>query len=270
MIEEDVSWQSTRSNIGSSISSSSITSCCASTATRRCSARRAKESWCSTIIGWWQPTGMGLRCSGSSVRALMNGISGVSSPTVSQALRINARCGSMAAVFFTAASFDRPSVWCRGRRDPDRERVRHSNRGSTQRFRRRAIGRRGSSTRTSRFSFRARPASVKRYLRVYEWPGNFRQLVGTLRALQVLVDPEEPLRPEGLPPEIRDGCRWPVEGIKPSRIQPGLASRLEEATKETMRQALLACDGNVSEAARRLGVSRSTIYRRLIGGRMRS
>jgi sigma-54 dependent transcriptional regulator, acetoin dehydrogenase operon transcriptional activator AcoR len=107
-------------------------------------------------------------------------------------------------------------------------------------------------------------------LATYEWPGNFRQLVGTLRALQVLVDPEEPLRPEGLPPEIRDGCRWPVEGIKPSRIQPGLASRLEEATKETMRQALLACDGNVSEAARRLGVSRSTIYRRLIGGRMRS
>jgi transcriptional regulator of acetoin/glycerol metabolism len=107
-------------------------------------------------------------------------------------------------------------------------------------------------------------------LTTYEWPGNFRQLVSTLRALQVLADPDEPLRPERLPPEIRDGCRWAVEGIKPSRIQPGLARRLEEATKETMRQALLACDGNVSEAARRLGVSRSTIYRRFVDGRMRS
>ena len=95
-----------------------------------------------------------------------------------------------------------------------------------------------------------------------EWPGNFRQLVGALRALQVLADPDEPLRPDRLPQEIRDGCRWAVESIKPLRIQPCTSSGLEEVTKETMRQALLACDGNVSEAARRLGVSRSTIYRR--------
>jgi sigma-54 dependent transcriptional regulator, acetoin dehydrogenase operon transcriptional activator AcoR len=107
-------------------------------------------------------------------------------------------------------------------------------------------------------------------LAAFDWPGNFRQLVGALRMLQVLADPDEPLHPDRLPPEIREGCRLPTESIKRSPVQPCASSRLEDATKETMHRALAACGGNVSKAARRLGVSRGTIYRHLMCGRSTS
>ena len=45
------------------------------------------------------------------------------------------------------------------------------------------------------------------------------------------------------------------------------ARTLEEAEIEMMRSVLEACGGNISEAAKRLGVSRNTIYRRLRWGR---
>jgi sigma-54 dependent transcriptional regulator, acetoin dehydrogenase operon transcriptional activator AcoR len=44
----------------------------------------------------------------------------------------------------------------------------------------------------------------------------------------------------------------------------GEIERLDEMTKQTMRQALAISHGNVSQAARRLGINRSTLYRRLL------
>jgi transcriptional regulator of acetoin/glycerol metabolism len=38
---------------------------------------------------------------------------------------------------------------------------------------------------------------------------------------------------------------------------------LEEIAEAAMRQALAECQGNVSAAAKRLGINRSTLYRRL-------
>ena len=42
----------------------------------------------------------------------------------------------------------------------------------------------------------------------------------------------------------------------------GGIGRLDEMTKQTMRCALAISNGNVSEAPRRLGINRSTVYRR--------
>ncbi len=39
---------------------------------------------------------------------------------------------------------------------------------------------------------------------------------------------------------------------------------LQKLTDAAMQDALQACSGNVSAAARRLGVSRSTLYRRVL------
>jgi transcriptional regulator of acetoin/glycerol metabolism len=102
----------------------------------------------------------------------------------------------------------------------------------------------------------------------YHWPGNFRQLVGTLRALVVLGEPNDPLTPERLPLEVR-GMRAPAANASSSSsaIRPAVCSeigRLDEMTKQTMRQALAISHGNVSQAARRLGINRSTLYRRLL------
>jgi sigma-54 dependent transcriptional regulator, acetoin dehydrogenase operon transcriptional activator AcoR len=105
-------------------------------------------------------------------------------------------------------------------------------------------------------------------LAAYDWPGNFRQLIGTLRALVVLGEPNHPLTPEQLPFEVR-GIRAPAanaaSGSPVGRpTVRGEIERLDEMTKQTMRQALAISHGNVSQAARRLGINRSTLYRRLL------
>ncbi|MCP9629718.1 sigma-54-dependent Fis family transcriptional regulator [Rhodopseudomonas palustris] len=102
-------------------------------------------------------------------------------------------------------------------------------------------------------------AEVERLLAAYEWPGNFRQLVGTLRALLVLGEPGQPVDVSALPAEIRaaaPSCDMMVSAPAPVS--------LAEHTRTALQAALDASDGNVSRAARRLGIDRSTYYRRLL------
>ena len=87
------------------------------------------------------------------------------------------------------------------------------------------------------------------------WPGNYRQLTGTLRALRILA-PAAVIEPEHLPAELR---RAPVQATHSVDTDIDL----QAITDSAMRRALEECDGNVSAAARRLGVSRSTLYRRV-------
>lgn len=99
-------------------------------------------------------------------------------------------------------------------------------------------------------------------LAAYRWPGNRRQMIATLRSLAVLAEAGEPLSPETLPQEIREArgevTTDPTFGLD---VEVGLDS----ITLSAMRAALEAEGGNVSRAARRLGIHRSTLYRRLIG-----
>lgn len=44
---------------------------------------------------------------------------------------------------------------------------------------------------------------------------------------------------------------------------------LEEAEKEAILHALVLCRGNISQAARQLGIGRATLYRRLERWRLR-
>lgn len=99
-------------------------------------------------------------------------------------------------------------------------------------------------------------------LTAYQWPGNFRQLVVTLRALAVLAKAGETLDLDALPRDIRDP-RAPAVTDQPAGF--GGEAGLESITLAVMRAALTAEGGNVSRAARRLGIHRSTFYRRLFG-----
>jgi transcriptional regulator of acetoin/glycerol metabolism len=92
-------------------------------------------------------------------------------------------------------------------------------------------------------------------LAAYHWPGNLRQLVACLRTLVALSEPTAVIAAEGLPEYLLV--------VPPPAVVPAGDGSLQEMTLEVMRQALAACDGNVSQTAKRLGVNRSTLYRRL-------
>jgi two-component system, NtrC family, response regulator AtoC len=95
-----------------------------------------------------------------------------------------------------------------------------------------------------------------RVLLGYHWPGNVRELENVVeRAVVISHGPWIVL--DDLPTHIvaigRDMLTAP-EGRLPAQID-----RIEE---EMLRKALLECEGNVSRAAKRLGIGRATIYRK--------
>jgi transcriptional regulator of acetoin/glycerol metabolism len=90
----------------------------------------------------------------------------------------------------------------------------------------------------------------------YAWPGNLRQLLHALRTACALLDEGESLierqhLPDDLAAELAPPAFAPAPGA------------LREQGDALIRQALAEAGGNVSEAARRLGIGRNTLYRRL-------
>ena len=99
-------------------------------------------------------------------------------------------------------------------------------------------------------------------LAMYGWPGNLRQLTGTLRTLIALAGPLGVVTIGDLPIAITLAQGKGAEA--PSNVfSTASAAALCDITERAMRLALEAHSGNVSAAARSLGVSRSTLYRRL-------
>jgi len=88
----------------------------------------------------------------------------------------------------------------------------------------------------------------------YTWPGNVRQLCSCLRTLVALSDPGDVIRIGMLPAYLQ---------AAPAPVMPSTAEGLEAMTETAMRDALRASHGNVAQAARALGISRSTLYRRV-------
>jgi DNA-binding NtrC family response regulator len=99
------------------------------------------------------------------------------------------------------------------------------------------------------------PETIRALLE-YHWPGNVRELENVVeRAVVIAQGPWIGL--ENMPSHIVSvGKQVPAtpEGRLPVQID-----RIEE---EMLRKALLECEGNVSRAAKRLGIGRATIYRK--------
>jgi PAS domain S-box-containing protein len=87
---------------------------------------------------------------------------------------------------------------------------------------------------------------------LYHWPGNIRQLQNTLEHAFV-VCPRRTIGPHDLPADFMGGTG--------SSSTTGPAEGPAEA--RALRDALQHCSYNKSEAARRLGISRRTLYRKL-------
>ncbi|MET3924273.1 sigma-54-dependent Fis family transcriptional regulator [Devosia sp. 2618] len=98
------------------------------------------------------------------------------------------------------------------------------------------------------------PHVVLDRLSAHHWPGNFRELAGTLRALAALHDPGEIIALTALPSTIVDAAPAPF----------AIDADLGTLTESAMRRAVDLHKGNLSAAARALGIDRSTLYRRLL------
>jgi len=113
--------------------------------------------------------------------------------------------------------------------------------------------------------FRRGPATLTdaavKILERYSWPGNVRQLKNVLERVMILHGAEA-IEAEHLPAELiheipqgttpADGFALPPQGL-----------RLEELERDLIRQAMTRTRGNVTEAARLLGLSRDTLRYRL-------
>ncbi|HEU4670686.1 MAG TPA: sigma-54-dependent Fis family transcriptional regulator [Dyella sp.] len=91
------------------------------------------------------------------------------------------------------------------------------------------------------------------------WPGNVRELVGVLRSLMALGAVGATLSVDDLPDHWRQP---PPDAVTPLAAGPA-AGNLQALEAQAIDQALAACRGNMAAAARQLGISRSTLYRRM-------
>jgi len=95
----------------------------------------------------------------------------------------------------------------------------------------------------------------------YPYPGNVRELENAIQRAVALAE-DDIIRPEDLPPLMRERPRRQIEGPKGTlEVPDGLS--LDEVEALYIRRTLEQLDGNVSSAARRLGISRSTLWRKL-------
>ena len=95
-----------------------------------------------------------------------------------------------------------------------------------------------------------------RVLLDYPWPGNVRELQNVVE-YAFAVGRGETLRLEDLPPEFREERTPPSEDT--GAVAPQ-AVRMDEA--ERIRNALAAADGKIDQAAKLLGMSRATFWRK--------
>jgi sigma-54 dependent transcriptional regulator, acetoin dehydrogenase operon transcriptional activator AcoR len=93
----------------------------------------------------------------------------------------------------------------------------------------------------------------------YPWPGNCRQLVNLLRTAAAMVDEDGCIHREHLPDDFFDVTHL----ARNAAAMPELSGQLHEVTASVIAAALARHNGNVSAAARALGVSRNTIYRKM-------
>ena len=93
-------------------------------------------------------------------------------------------------------------------------------------------------------------------LESYDWPGNVRELEGVIQRALVLAGGET-LDARDLPADLRPaapappGLPWPAD------------ARLEDVERHWIEHVLNQCGGNKTQAARRLGIDPSTLWRKL-------
>src|SRR3990172_7104090 len=91
----------------------------------------------------------------------------------------------------------------------------------------------------------------------YDWPGNVREVKNTVERAIIFASPGEMIRTSHFPPQLR--TEMTQRAPSPAKVFKTLA----EAELDYLKEVLIACDGNKVKAAEILGISPSTIWRKL-------
>ncbi len=89
----------------------------------------------------------------------------------------------------------------------------------------------------------------------HAWPGNVRELENALEHA-VVLSRGQPIRPSHLPPEVAAGPRGAGRGLAGVPLHT-------ETERQVLQEALEAAGWNRSRAARRLGIDRTTLWRKI-------
>ncbi|MEL4410867.1 sigma-54-dependent Fis family transcriptional regulator [Shewanella algae] len=113
--------------------------------------------------------------------------------------------------------------------------------------------------------YRVRPQSLcpvlEQRLLQYHWPGNLRELDNLMQVACLMAEESPELNWQTLPESLQQTLGTAEEAM--AGVAPAPGNNLHSQMQMQIRDTWLACNGNVSEAARRLGISRNTLYRKL-------
>ncbi|MCE9851721.1 sigma-54-dependent Fis family transcriptional regulator [Shewanella chilikensis] len=113
--------------------------------------------------------------------------------------------------------------------------------------------------------YRIRPQSLcpvlEQQLLQYHWPGNLRELDNLMQVACLMAEESPELNWHTLPESLQQTLGAAEEMV--TGLAPAPGNNLHRQMQMQIRDTWLACNGNVSEAARRLGISRNTLYRKL-------
>ena len=99
-------------------------------------------------------------------------------------------------------------------------------------------------------------------LQRWRWPGNVRELENEAQRLSALFPDEPVLRLAHLSPEIRGADTDNVDAADLGTLR-ALDQAAELLERYLIRKAIAACDGRKAAAARRLGLSRQGLYKKI-------
>ncbi|CAN7590877.1 sigma-54-dependent Fis family transcriptional regulator [Pseudorhodoferax sp. LjRoot39] len=103
-------------------------------------------------------------------------------------------------------------------------------------------------------------------LAAHSWPGNVRELRSVLKSLIALAEEGDQVGLDELPASLREAMPASAAPALPAEAvdRPvAVTESLRDATRSAIAQALEASGNDVAQAARLLGVHRSTVYRHL-------
>ncbi len=105
---------------------------------------------------------------------------------------------------------------------------------------------------------------VQEVFQHYPWPGNVRELKNITERIFILKDPQDfRVRLSDLPKEMLDFAIIPEDSQNLFNGPNSLYDVVEQVEKKLIEKTLRETEGNKSEAARRLGISRYSLLRKL-------